>query len=116
MVKTRKNTARKSTGGASGRIRLIPVSDRVLRSRSVSPLPRSSTSGVTLTIPMEVDGKEMVEEEEEMAEEEEEMVKEEEEKVADDQSPGDDVCFILLELLVKRSQGFPVVCNVFRWR
>ena len=106
MVKTRKNTARKSTGGASGRIRLIAVSDRVLRSRSVSPLPRSSTSGVTLTIPMEVDGKEVEEKEEEMAEEEEE-------KVADDQSPGDDVCFILLELLVKRSQGFPVVCIVF---
>ena len=37
MVGRRKNTARKSVGGAAKRIQLIPVSDRVLRTASRSP-------------------------------------------------------------------------------
>ncbi|KAF9779910.1 hypothetical protein BJ322DRAFT_1024319 [Thelephora terrestris] len=59
MVKRRKNTARKSVGGLAKRIELVPVPDRLLRSRSASSRgSRSSSvaSAVPTPPPMEIEG------------------------------------------------------------
>lgn len=59
MVKRQKNTARKSVGGLAKRIELVPVPDRLLRSRSASSRgSRSSSvaSAVPTPPPMEIEG------------------------------------------------------------
>ena len=69
----RKMTARKSVGGTAKQVQLLPVSDRVLHSRTTSQSPSVIPTDPPQTpLPMDVDREEGGKEEEEEEEEEEE--------------------------------------------
>jgi len=76
MAKGKKMTARKSVGGVVKRVQLLPVSDRVLRSRTTSRSPSAAPSPATgpphTPPPIDVDMGEGGEDEEGEEEEEDE--------------------------------------------